>query len=68
MLGEPETYRIEDEKKEPIEGIFYREELQPTKQPEGEFLVERVLKHRGSKMFVKWLGYPDSFNSWADSD
>ena len=32
------------------------------------FRIEKVLKRKGNKSLVKWLGYPDSFNSWVNND
>lgn len=70
MLDErPTVYRIEDYNGESIEGTFYRQELQRVKEPEA-FQIEKIIQERrvrGKKQyFVKWLGYPDSFNSWVD--
>ena len=31
-----------------------------------EFRIERVLKKKGDKLYVKWKGYVNSFNSWID--
>lgn len=63
---DPPTYKLKDLNREKIRGSFYEPELQKTRQE--TFRIEKVLKKRGNKMFVKWLGYPDSFNSWIDSD
>lgn len=67
----PPVYHLEDEQKEPITGSFYAEELQKTKVGDI-FLVEKVLqekKVRGrTQILVKWLGYPDKFNSWIWKD
>ena len=30
------------------------------------FRIEKVIRKQGNKAPVKWLGYPDSFNSWID--
>ena len=27
---------------------------------------EKVLKKKGDKLYVKWKGYDNSFNSWID--
>jgi len=59
----PVTYRLEDYQNEPIEGGFY-EELAPVKHPDV-YLVEKVLKRRGNRLFVKWLGFDSSYNSWT---
>ena len=30
------------------------------------FRVEKVIKRKGDKLYVKWKGYNSSFNSWID--
>ena len=60
----PWTYVIRDLKGEEIVGTFYEKELQKTNQK--EFRVEKVIKRKGDKLYVKWKGYDSSFNSWID--
>jgi len=31
------------------------------------FKIEKIIKKKGSKSLVKWLGYPDTFNAWVDN-
>ena len=31
-----------------------------------KFRIEKVLKKKGDKLYVKWKGYDNSFNSWTD--
>jgi len=62
----PVTYILKDENNETIAGGFYEQELLKTKFKDV-FLVEKVLKKKGSKLYVKWLGFPSSSNSWIDS-
>ena len=31
-----------------------------------EFRIEKVIKRKGNKIYVKWKGYNNSFNSWID--
>ena len=31
-----------------------------------EFRIEKVMKKKGDKLYVKWKGYENSFNSWID--
>ena len=31
-----------------------------------EFRKEKVLKRKGDKLYVKWEGYDNRFNSWID--
>lgn len=54
--GNPTTYLIEDYTGAPIKGQFYKEELLKTSYPDT-FLVEKVLRKRDDKLYVKWLGF-----------
>ena len=67
--SKPPTYELMDDDKDKIKGKFYEQEIQKTKQGK-EYLIDKVIKERtkGGKKeyFVKWLGYPDKFNSWVD--
>ena len=60
----PWTYVINDLNGEEIIGTFYEKELQKTNQQ--EFRIEKVIKRKGDKLYVKWKGYDSSFNSWID--
>ena len=60
----PWTYAINDLNGEEIIGSFYEKELQKTNQK--ELRIEKVLKKKGDKLYVKWKGYDNSFNSWID--
>ena len=60
----PWTYVISYLNDEPIDGTFYEEELQKTNQE--KFRTERVIKRKGHKLYVKWEGYDNSFNSWIN--
>jgi hypothetical protein len=64
-ITNPTTYLLEDMQGHPIKGGFYEVELQKTKQPDV-FLIESVLRRKGNKMYVKWLGFDNSHNSWID--
>ena len=43
---------------------FYEKELQKTNKK--EFRIEKVIKSKVDKLFVKWKGYNNPFNSWID--
>ena len=60
----PWTYVINDLNGEEITETFYEKELQKTNQQ--EFRIEKVIKRKGDKLYVKWKGYDNSFNSWID--
>ena len=40
---------------EEITGTFYEKELQKTSQE--EFRIEKVIRRKGDKLYVKWKGY-----------
>lgn len=63
----PETYYLEDIHKEPILGGFYRENLQLVKHADG-YLIEKVLKRKPGKIYVKFLGFPSKYNGWIDAN
>ena len=48
----PWTYVVNDLNGEEITGTFYENELQVTSQK--EFRIEKVLKKKGDKLYVKW--------------
>ena len=60
----PWTYVIHDLSREEITGGFYEKELQTTSQK--EFRIEKVLKRKGHKLYAKWKGYDNGFNSCID--
>ena len=53
---------INDFNGEKIVGISYEKGLNKTN--ENEFRIEKVIKKKGNKLYVKWKGYDNSFNSW----
>ena len=57
-------YATNDLNGEEIIGTFYEQELHSTKQ--NEYRIEKVIKTKGDKLYVKWKGYSSSFNSWID--
>ena len=55
---------INDLNSEEIIGRFYEKEFQKTNQK--ELRLEKVLKRKGDKLYVKQKGYNNSFNSWIN--
>ena len=60
----PWTYLIEKPNGGEIFGRFYERKLQNANQI--EFRVEKIIKKKGDKVYVKWKGYVNSFNSLID--
>ena len=60
----PWIYLISDLNGAEIGGNFYEKELQKTNQK--EIRIEKSIKRKGNKLYVKWKGYNNSFNSWID--
>ena len=60
----PWTNVVTDFNGEELTGSFYEKELKETSQE--KFRIEKVLKRKGDKLYVKWKGYDNHFNSWID--
>ena len=54
------TYQLKEQ--------FYEKELQLTKNTTGEYIIEKILKTNRDKIYVKWRGYDNSFNSWINKN
>ena len=55
---------ISDLNGEEIAGSFYEKELQKTSQE--KLRIEKVLKRKGDKLYVKWREYDNRFSSCID--
>ena len=69
----PPVYKLKDYDDEELQGTFYEAELQKVGKQDDVFDIEKILKKRGKgknvQYLVKWLGYPNKFNSWvSDSE
>ena len=62
------NYQLKDMNDEIIKGIFYEKELQLTKNISDEYIIEKILKTNKNKIYVKWRGYSNNFNSWIDKN
>lgn len=63
------VYELIDYANQPIDGFFYEEELNPViKTNDTEYIVERIVgttgRGKNKKYLIKWVGYPESMNSW----
>ena len=67
FTDDPPYYKIKDLKGTVLEWTFYEQEVQKVVKNDNIYKIESILKKRKRKKhqeyFVKWLGYPDSFNS-----
>ncbi|XP_064614512.1 uncharacterized protein LOC135478171 [Liolophura sinensis] len=66
---QPVVYTLEDFNGERLLRTFYETELQPVMAAADKFYeVEKIFKRRRREKlyyWVKWVGYPPSFNSWV---
>ena len=62
----PTTYLVKGYENKPISGCFYEQESAKFKNPDV-YSIEKVLKKHGNKLYVKWLGFDNSHNSWIDN-
>ena len=61
----PVVYRLRDLAGVKIKGTFYQEELKKISvDPNALFEIEAVLAEEGTKVLVKYLGWPSKFNEW----
>ena len=60
----PWTYAINDLNGEEITGSFYQKEFQKTNQK--KIIIEKVIRRKADKLYAKWKGYDNRFNSWID--
>ena len=58
------TYVTNDLYGKKIVRSLYEKESQKTNQK--EFWIEKVIKSKGDKLYVKWKGYINLFDSWID--
>ncbi|GFX84893.1 uncharacterized transposon-derived protein F54H12.3 [Trichonephila clavipes] len=69
----PPTYTLQDFNSKEIEGRFYNEELQKIDKSTNDYwAIEKIIRTKGKgasrQLFVKWVGFPDSQNSWTRTD
>jgi hypothetical protein len=67
FTGNPPYYYLKDSNGEEIKGTFYEQEMQKTKHPDV-YLVEKVLRKKGDTVYVNWLGFDSSHNSWVNKN
>ena len=60
----PYAYVFSDLNSEEIVEMYQEKELQKSNQK--DFRVEKVIKRKRNKIYVKWNDYNNSFNRWID--
>ena len=60
----PWAYVVSGLNGEEITGTFYDKESQKTSQK--ELWIEKIIKRKEDKLFVKWKGYDNSISSWIN--
>lgn len=61
----PTTYKVKDYKNNVIDGSFYKHELKRAKL-DDVYLVEKVLRKKGDKVLVRWLGFDGTHDTWIN--
>ena len=60
----PWTYVINNLNDEETIGTFHEKELQGTNQQ--KFRIDKIIKRKGNKLYIKQKCCNNSFNSWID--
>ena len=60
----PRAYIISDLNEEEVVETFHEKELQKTNKK--RFRIEKVIKRKDDKIYIKWKRYNNSFNSCVD--
>lgn len=63
----PITYLLVDLEGDEIKGGVYAEEMQLVKNPDV-YLVEKIVRRKNDKLYVKWLGFSNKYNSWINKN
>ena len=58
------THFVSDLKGEETVWMFHEKELQKTNQK--EFSIEKIIKRKGDKLYLKWKEFDNSYNTWID--
>lgn len=61
----PKTYILKDSHGEILQGGFYGHEMLKSRTG-NVYLVQNVLKRKGNKVLIRWLGFDQSHDTWED--
>ena len=67
------VYKLTDYAKDPIDGIFYQNELQKVNKDRDDlWKIDKIIKRRKRKgqeeLFVSFVGWPKKFNMWLKAE
>ena len=62
---QPITYKLKDARNQILDREVYEHEILKVKYPDM-YLIEKVVKRCGNKLYVKWLGFDSTSNLWID--
>ena len=62
-------YYLKDLNNEKLDGTFYEQEFQKTDIKKDDlYIIDKILKTNKDRIYVKWRGYDNSFNSWINKN
>lgn len=65
-LTNPVTYLVRDKESDiNLKRSYYESELKKVLNP-NVYLINKIIKRRGPKALVSWLGYSKNHNQWID--
>ena len=59
-------FEVRDERGGKIKGALYESELSRVRGENRMLSIDKVIKVKGNKALVRWLGYDKSYDSWVD--
>ena len=68
----PTTYTLRDFQGEPVQGSFYKGEIQLVDKSDGIYPINKIVKTRKrrgiTEYLVNFLGYPEDFTEWIPQE
>ena len=61
------TYKVNEWDGTQIKGTLYADDLQRVSLEDDDlFQVEKIVKSKGDKLFVRWKDWPDKYDTWLN--
>lgn len=61
----PPNFQLQDYSGRPIASYFDTEEISKRVYP-NDYLIGKIIRGKGNQIFVKWLEFDNSHNSWMN--